>query len=783
MVVCDPFRQGYRNFLNNIHFDKYQFLSNEYWFLGVAKSDPWKDSVGNAIDNSPPTNIDSVESQVDFKRNMLFAKRIFPNDVSLAIRRVDWEPNQIYTAYDDRVDLFDDINPANFYVLVEGRRVYKCISNNNSANSTVAPTHTDTSIRQLADGYRWKFLYTITEDKDENFSLNDFIPVEFINNIPTNATRLLQWDVQQAAVNGSIEHVKVESVGATFVSGILPGDTTNVFTTDISAGSLTGLISSSSLNFPNPGAIVDYSIKVDTGQGEGQQRRILSATASAKGTDGNPILEVTVDKPYATSVSANSSSFSLAPSVIVRGDGSSNNNTLNPNNSHAEFIAVLDSNRRLDTITVQDAGKDYSHIKLDILPSDPLEDNTNQNAAARGIISPKGGHGSNPAFELGASKIVVRKSFVSNESTEAFVDNDFRQFGLIRNLELENRRFKLQLLEPTSSTDFAAGETASQGFTGSSTQSITGFNIIRGTVVSFSNSTVTGCSELVVDTVKSLTSTLTGQSLHFQPNGIVEANSGATATIVGVDYAFTAGTEATDKLILSLLPTGLSTVFKNDSFITGKYVFGDGNSLTAANDAFREPLNRSFATGRIQKWSPNVDLDGGDLSLVKPKGVFAIDENISEFNYDFTEKAVNKARVQKITTGTEGAKTIYDQRISLNITGVDGGDLTVDSFITDASLTFADHTGSTSVILNEGVIVKYGSVEGELVISNAFGNFSTTGQILVSSDTTPINVQVIGISSSNDLKINSGVVEYIQNIRPIIRGLNQTEEARIILGF
>ena len=252
---------------------------------------------------------------------------------------------------------------------------------------------------------------------------------------------------------------------------------------------------------------------------------------------------------------------------------------------------------------------------------------------------------------------------------------------------------------------------------------------------------------------------------------------------MGVDYAFTAGTEATDKLILSLLPTGLSTVFKNDSFITGKYVFGDGNSLTAANDAFREPLNRSFATGRIQKWSPNVDLDGGDLSLVKPKGVFAIDENISEFNYDFTEKAVNKARVQKITTGTEGAKTIYDQRISLNITGVDGGDLTVDSFITDASLTFADHTGSTSVILNEGVIVKYGSVEGELVISNAFGNFSTTGQILVSSDTTPINVQVIGISSSNDLKINSGVVEYIQNIRPIIRGLNQTEEARIILGF
>jgi hypothetical protein len=143
----------------------------------------------------------------------------------------------------------------------------------------------------------------------------------------------------------------------------------------------------------------------------------------------------------------------------------------------------------------------------------------------------------------------------------------------------------------------------------------------------------------------------------------------------------------------------------------------------------------------------------------------------------------NKARIQKISTGTENARTIYDQRISLNITGVDGDTLTVNSFATDAGITFADHTGSTAVILNEGVVLKYGSVSGELIVTNAFGDFSTTGQYLVSSDTTPINVQVIGISHSNELKINSGDVEYIQNIRPIIRGLNQTEEARIILGF
>ena len=785
MVVCDPFRQGFRHFLNNIHFDKYQFLSNEYWFLGLAKSDPWVDSVGNAIDNTPPTNIDSVESQVNFKRNMLFSKRIFPTDVSLAVRRVDWEANQIYTQYDDDVDLFNDINPANFYVLVEKRRVYKCISNNSASPSTVAPTHTDTSTRQLSDGYRWKFLYTITEDNDENFLLDDFMPVEYINDIPNNATKLLQWDVQQAAVDGSIEHVEVESVGATFARGILPGDLTNVFSTGISAGSLTGFISSTALDFATPNAIVNYAIKVDTGPGEGQQRRITQSSATEKGTAGNPILQITVDRPYDTEVSANSSTFSISPSILVRGDGSSNNNTLNTTNNHAEFVAVLDENRRLSSITVQDAGKNYSHIKLDVLPADPLGDNTNQNALARAVVSPEGGHGSNAPLELGASKIIVRKSFVSNESSEAVVDNDFRQFGLIRNPELSNRRFKLQLLQPTSLGDFVAGETATQGFSGGETNdSVTGFNIIRGTVVSFDHNSITGCSELVVDTVKSLTTGTVGQSLHFQRNGIVEANGGVTANIVSVDYAFTAGSEATDKLILSILPTELSgnAPFSENSFVAGKYVFGDGNSLTA-NGSFREPLTRSFASGRIKKWTVNTNNDGGDLDLVSTRGVFNVDENISEFDFEFKNKVENKARIQKISSGTENAKTIYDQRISLNITGVGGDNLTDNSFVTDASITFSDHAGTTAVIVKEGVVLKYASVSGELVVTNAFGDFSTTGEYLVSSDSTPINVQVIGISHSNDLKINSGDVEYIQNIRPIIRGLNQTEEARIILGF
>ena len=139
------------------------------------------------------------------------------------VPRINWEANTVYTQYDDKVDLFDDVSPANFYVLVENRRVYKCIFNNNDSASTVAPTRTDTAIREVADGYKWKFLFTLTEDNEENFLLDDFIPVEYLNDRPTNTTKLLQYNVQQAAVDGAIDHVEIESVGATFISGITAG--------------------------------------------------------------------------------------------------------------------------------------------------------------------------------------------------------------------------------------------------------------------------------------------------------------------------------------------------------------------------------------------------------------------------------------------------------------------------------------------------------------------------------------------------------------------------------
>ena len=117
----------------------------------------------------------------------------------------------------------------------------------------------------------------------------------------------------------------------------------------------------------------------------------------------------------------------------------------------------------------------------------------------------------------------------------------------------------------------------------------------------------------------------------------------------------------------------------------------------------------------------------------------------------------------------------------LNITG-DGSNLTINSFAADASLTFSDHTGSTSSILAEADIVEYNFTGGTLTLTNMFNN-PVVDNFFKSSDSTPLNVKVTGVTHEQELRNVSRTVEYIQNVRPISRNLEQTEDTRIILGF
>jgi hypothetical protein len=79
-----------------------------------------------------------------------------------------------FTAYSGATS----IKTANFYVLTSSFGVYKCIFNNNNAVSTVEPSGQDITTITTADGYVWKYLYTIPLSSQNRFLTSDFMPVQ-----------------------------------------------------------------------------------------------------------------------------------------------------------------------------------------------------------------------------------------------------------------------------------------------------------------------------------------------------------------------------------------------------------------------------------------------------------------------------------------------------------------------------------------------------------------------------------------------------------------------------
>ena len=226
-----------------------------YMFIGRPLS--WTD------DNNPPTPVDSLNDEYDAYANMVALKKVSSTDVSHAIIRRDWTSG---TAYDEYRHNYTSSNTATsgastlwastFYVVTSDYNVYKVISNNGGANSTVMPTGTSTSILTTADGYKWKFMYSISASDVIKFVTSDFIPVKTIGakaavdgdvgglGSAASDDNSAQWDVENGATDGTIEHARVTAGGSSYGSD---GTSNVAISGDGSSGQLTVTVSSGAI--------------------------------------------------------------------------------------------------------------------------------------------------------------------------------------------------------------------------------------------------------------------------------------------------------------------------------------------------------------------------------------------------------------------------------------------------------------------------------------------------------------------------------------------------------
>jgi hypothetical protein len=145
---------------------------------------------------------------------MFIAKRITSNDMSPVVERIDWVSGDIYDYYRDDVDMFQ-VDPngtitRRFYVKNKFDQVFKCLWNNNGTTSTKEPyfepgTFSTNNVFQSSDGYKWKYMYTITYANKIKFLDDTWMPVP----LPTTSPNA----VDTFAGSGSIDVINLTNGG------------------------------------------------------------------------------------------------------------------------------------------------------------------------------------------------------------------------------------------------------------------------------------------------------------------------------------------------------------------------------------------------------------------------------------------------------------------------------------------------------------------------------------------------------------------------------------------
>ena len=379
---------------------KSSFSTNKMYLM-IAKADAWSGAdagqytAASPTDTAIPTPIDTTVAPYIHHNDMIAAKLISESDVSHVIKRTDWTTATVYTEYSH---LQDDQIDQTFFVMTDQYNVYKCISNDGGAASTVKPTGQLATIITTADGYRWKFMYEVQQSEVLKYVTTDWIPVKVL----TSNDGTLQWDVQQNAVDGALEHIDVLTGGTGWVTNADTAQATSTTTITLATGAsatndtyngMTVYIASATLGAGQLAVISDYvgSTRVAT---------VPTWTAPTGTVTYQVMPTITITTP------AND-----APGVAA-----------------VARVSAMDGTA-IKTITVSTQGTLYRSAT--VAATGGASPGTGQTFSAR--IGPKGGHGSNAKTELGGVYVMMNVRLTGTEGGDFTVGDDFRKVILLAN--------------------------------------------------------------------------------------------------------------------------------------------------------------------------------------------------------------------------------------------------------------------------------------------------------------------------------------------------------------
>jgi hypothetical protein len=437
--------------LNNADqfYESFSEASPNYMYMYIGRVTAWD---GGDVPTTPTDTI--TNARYEPWRDMIAAKRVTSADVSYSTDRHNWTTGTVYVEYDNTsTTMYDN----QFYVVTSDYNVYKCMFNNYGAQSTVQPTGTGATLITTSDGYIWKYMYSISAAETLKFVTTDYVPVKTL----TSDDGSTQWTVQQAAVNGAIEIIRLTANG----TGYVARTNTLASVTNSSVMVLDGSASGTD-NF-----YTGASLFISAGLGSGQVQAISAYNGTSK--------LVTLSTGF--TVTPNSSStFHIGPNITISGDGSGAT-------AYANVAGGI-----LNKVTMVNVGTNYSRASVSFTDGNG---GSGAGAAATARISPPGGHGSDPIGELAGHNVMLNVRLSGTESGDFPTNNEFRIIGLLKDPLLANG---------SSATATSYDQTSKLTVTGISSgpfqldeQVTGGTTSAQGRVVSFANTNASGTNGIL----------------------------------------------------------------------------------------------------------------------------------------------------------------------------------------------------------------------------------------------------------------------------------------------
>lgn len=377
--------------------DKFRFQNFQYakrdidsgvdsYFLAIGRSQDWPS------DTVPPTPAVDAQDEIQARLSMQSVKKI--TNIVPCAPRYNWVNGNTYVGWDNTDAT---LNTKQYYVFNQSNfNVYICLRAGGGA-STVEPTGTATgNPTEGADGYVWKYLYTISAANADKYLTTDFMPV------------FRDASVAAAATYGQIWDINIVSGGAGYGSAptvTIEGDGTGATATATVAG----------------GVVTGITI---TGVGSGYTYARVALSGGSPSTEASltPIISPVSLGREVASISVDSGGTSYSGSsveLIISGDG------VEATATASITAGVIQASPTIDT-----AGYGYTNATVT-----PAETTAGTDATfTLELSAAKGGFGYDPVVDLNAYYMMFNVTLAGAEGSGDFIpSNNYRQLMIVKN--------------------------------------------------------------------------------------------------------------------------------------------------------------------------------------------------------------------------------------------------------------------------------------------------------------------------------------------------------------